>query len=117
MLKYGVTANVVMPRARTRMTMTGPQAPIFQKPEEGFDTFGPQNCVPLFAYLCTPRAARVSGQLFIVWGKEIKALDNPQPLQVWQTEEPWTVDRVHEALAPHYEKAEPVKDGFSAPLA
>ncbi|MEE2677435.1 MAG: SDR family NAD(P)-dependent oxidoreductase [Myxococcota bacterium] len=117
MLKYGVTANVVLPRARTRMTMSGPQAPIFQEPEEGFDTFGPQNCVPLFAYLCTPRAARVSGQLFIVWGKEIKTLANPQPIEVWNTEEPWTVDGVHDALAPHYEKAEPVSDGYSAPLA
>ena len=27
------------------------------------------------------------------------------------------VDGVHEALAPHYEKAEPVKDGFSTPAA
>jgi 3-oxoacyl-[acyl-carrier protein] reductase len=115
MVKYGVTANVVMPRARTRMTLSGPTAPIFQKPESGFDTFGPQNVVPLFAYLCTPRAARVSGQLFIVWGREIKALHWPQPLAVFQSEAEWTVDGVHGQLAPFYEKHEPVKDGFSTP--
>jgi 3-oxoacyl-[acyl-carrier protein] reductase len=115
MLKYGVTANVVLPRARTRMTMSGPTAPMFAEPEEGFDTFGPQNVVPLFAYLCTERAARVSGQLFIVWGKEIKALNHPQTLEVWNTDEAWSVDGVHAALAPHYEKAEPVKDGFTTP--
>jgi 3-oxoacyl-[acyl-carrier protein] reductase len=115
MLKYGVTANVVMPRARTRMTMSGPTAPMFAAPEEGFDTFGPQNCVPLFAYLCTERAARVSGQLFIVWGKEIKALSYPKALETWNTEDAWSVDGVHGALAPFYEKAEPVTDGFTTP--
>ena len=36
MLKYGVTANVVMPRARTRMTLSGQTAALFQKPEQGF---------------------------------------------------------------------------------
>ncbi len=115
MLKYGVTANVVMPRARTRMTMSGPTAPIFQKPEEGFDTFGPQNVVPLFAYLCTPRAQRISGHLFIVWGKEIKALTRPQQLEAFQSDEEWTVDSVHDKLAPTFEKLEPVKDGFTTP--
>ncbi len=116
MLKYGVTANVVMPRARTRMTLTGPNAIFFQEPEEGnFDTFGPQNVLPLFAYLCTPRAEKISGHLFIVWGKEIKALNRPMPLEVFNSDEPWTVDLVHEKLAPAYEKLEPVKDGFSTP--
>jgi 3-oxoacyl-[acyl-carrier protein] reductase len=115
MLKYGVTANVVMPRARTRMTMSGPTAPIFQKPEEGFDTFGPQNVVPLFAYLCTPRAKRISGHLFVVWGKEIKALTRPQQLEAFQSDEEWTVDSVHDKLAPTFEKLEPVKDGFTTP--
>jgi 3-oxoacyl-[acyl-carrier protein] reductase len=116
MQKYGVTANVVMPRARTRMTLTGPNAIFFQKPEEGFDTFGPENVLPLFAYLCTPRAEKISGHLFIVWGREIKALARPQPMEVFQTDEAWTVDLVHEKLAPFFEKLEPVKDGFSTPL-
>ena len=88
MYKYGVTANVIMPRARTRMTMSGPTAPMFAKPEEGFDTFGPQNCEPLFAYLCTERSARISGQLFVVWGKQIKAIKFPDPLHVWTRRKP-----------------------------
>jgi 3-oxoacyl-[acyl-carrier protein] reductase len=115
MLKYGVTANVVMPRARTRMTMAGPTAAIFQKPEEGFDTFAPEHVLPLFAYLCTPRADKISGHLFIVWGKEIKVLQHPQTLEFFRSDEPWTVDGVHEKLAPFFEKLEPVKDGFTTP--
>jgi 3-oxoacyl-[acyl-carrier protein] reductase len=116
MLKYGVTANVVMPRARTRMTLTGPNAIFFQEPEEGnFDTFGPQNVLPLFAYLCTERAQQISGHLFIVWGKEIKALNRPMPIETFNSDEPWTVDNVHAKLAPVFEKLEPVTDGFSTP--
>jgi 3-oxoacyl-[acyl-carrier protein] reductase len=115
MLKYGVTANVVMPRARTRMTMSGPTAPIFQKPEEGFDTFAPENVVPLFAYLCTPRAQRISGQLFIVWGREVKVIGRPEARQTFSSEVAWTVDGVHQKLGPWFEKLEPVKDGFSVP--
>lgn len=117
MLKYGVTANVVMPRARTRMTLSGPTAPIFQKPEEGFDTFAPENVLPLFAYLCTPRAEKISGHLFVVWGKEIRALQRPLTLETFQSQEPWSVDRVHQKLAPFFEKLEPVKDGFTTPPA
>ena len=115
MIKYGVTANVVMPRARTRMTMSGPTAAVFEKPDEGFDTFSPDHVLPLFAYLCSPESERISGHLFIVWGKEIKALGYPQPLEVFQTENGWTLGEVYEKLAPFFEKLEPVKDGFTTP--
>ncbi len=115
MLKYGVTANVVMPRARTRMTMQGPNIPIFKPPESGFDTFNAEHVLPLFAYLCTPRAARISGHLFIVWGREIKVIGRPEPRQVFHVEERWTVDSVHAKLGPYFEKLEPVKDGFTVP--
>ena len=115
MLKYGVTANVVMPRARTRMTMQGPNIAIFKQPESGFDTFAAEHVLPLFAWLCTPRAARVSGQLFIVWGREIKVIGRPEPRQVFHVDDAWSVDSVHAKLGPYFEKLEPVKDGFSVP--
>jgi 3-oxoacyl-[acyl-carrier protein] reductase len=115
MQKYGVTANVVMPRARTRMTMQGPNLAIFKQPESGFDTFDPEHVLPLFAYLCTPRAARISGHLFIVWGREIKVVGRPEPKQVFHVEDSWTVDAVHAKLGPYFETLEPVKDGFSVP--
>ena len=41
LVKYGVTANVIMPRARTDMTMGGGTAALFEKPAEGFDHFDP----------------------------------------------------------------------------
>jgi 3-oxoacyl-[acyl-carrier protein] reductase len=115
MQKYGVTANVVMPRARTRMTMQGPNIALFKQPESGFDTFNAEHVLPLFAYLCTPRAARISGHLFIVWGREIKVIGRPEPKQVFHVEDTWTVDSVHAKLGAYFEKLEPVKDGFSVP--
>ena len=115
MLKYGVTANAVMPRARTRMTLQGATGAIFQKPEDGFDTFAPENVTPFFGYLASPRAERISGHLFIVWGKEVSVIGRPTVAQTFNSQEPWTVDGLHQQLGPHFEKLEPVKDGYTVP--
>ena len=115
--KYGVTANVVMPRARTRMTMGGPTAQLFEKPEEGFDNFAPENSAPLFGYLASPRAERISGHVFIVWGKQVKVMARPPVAASFDSDAPWTVDGLHEHLSPHFEKLEPVSDGYSVPPA
>jgi 3-oxoacyl-[acyl-carrier protein] reductase len=118
MLKYGVTANVVMPRARTRMTELGPTAAMFAKPEQGFDNFAPENSTPLFCYLASPRAERISGHVFVVWGKQVKLVGRPDPgAQIFDAEEPWSVETLHQHLGPHFEKLEPVTDGYSVPPA
>jgi 3-oxoacyl-[acyl-carrier protein] reductase len=113
--KYGVTANVFVPRARTRMTEVGPVAAMFAKPEQGFDTFAPENTSPLIGYLASPRAERISGHVFIVWNKEVKIVSRPGIAGVFQSGERWTTDSLHEQLGPHFEKLEPVKDGYTVP--
>jgi 3-oxoacyl-[acyl-carrier protein] reductase len=115
LLKYGVTANAIMPRARTRMNDTGPLAAMFAKPEEGFDTFAPENVSPLVAYLASPRAERISGQVMVIWGKHITVLGAPSTDTRFESETPWTVEGVHQKLGPHFEKLEPVTDGFLVP--
>ncbi len=117
MWKYGVTANAFMPRARTRMNADGPLAAVFKKPESGFDVFAPENVTPLVGYLASPRAARISGQLFIVWNKEVKLLSRPGVEAAFQSEERWTPDSLHRQLGPFFEKKEPVSDGYSVPAA
>ncbi len=117
MLKYGVTANAFMPRARTRMNESGPLAAIFRKPESGFDTFAPENATPLVGYLASPRAGRISGQLFIVWNKEVKVVSRPGIEAVFQSEARWTPDSLHAQLGPHFDQKEPVTDGFTVPAA
>jgi len=113
--KYGVTANVFIPRARTRMTASGPLAEMFAKPEEGFDAFAPENTSPLIGYLASPRAERISGYVFIVWNREVKVVGRPTIEQVFESDDRWTADSLHDALGPWFEKREPVTDGYTVP--
>ncbi|HVN87387.1 MAG TPA: SDR family NAD(P)-dependent oxidoreductase [Candidatus Binatia bacterium] len=69
--KYGVTANFIAPRARTRMTDTMPNHDMFAKPESGFDVFHPAWPAQLVTFLASDAAADINGQGFIVWGGEI----------------------------------------------
>lgn len=113
--KYGATANVVMPRARTRMTLQGPMGVFFQKPEEGFDSMDPANATPLFAYLCTPEAGNITASLFVVWGRQVQVIGRIRPEATFDNEETWTVEGVHARLGPYFEKKEPIADGFPVP--
>lgn len=116
MVKYGVTANVIMPRARTAMTLQGPTAAFFQPPEgDEFDNFAPENVSPLVAYLASPRAQNISGQVFVVWGKEITVIERPKFGAKFRSEQAWTVDAVHDRISGHFADLQPVVDGFSVP--
>jgi len=115
MQKYGVTANVIMPRARTRMNEAGPLAALFKKPDAGFDTFAPENVSPLVAWLASPLAARVSGHVFVVWAKDVTVVSRPTLETRFQSDARWTLDSLQEKLGPHFEKLEPVKDGYTVP--
>jgi len=117
LLKYGVTANVIMPRARTRLNDTGTFAALFAKPDEGFDTFAPENVSPLVGYLASPQAERISGQVFVIWGKSVTVVGRPSTDTNFESDEAWSVENLHEQLGPHYEKLEPVIDGFIVPAA
>ena len=117
LIRYGVTANVIMPRARTRMTDTGITAQIFAKPAEGFDAFAPENCAPLVGYLASPKAERISGQVFVVWGKQVTVVGRPCTDTRFESQEAWSLDTLHQQLGPQFEKLEPVTDGFIVPAA
>ncbi len=115
MQKYGITANVIMPRARTRMNDSGPLAAMFKKPEQGFDTFAPENVSPLVGWLASPLAQNVSGQVFVVWARNVTLASRPRLDTKFDSVEPWSVETLQRELGPHFEKLEPVKDGFTVP--
>ena len=113
LIKYGVTANTFMPRARTEMTTSGVTGEMFAKPEEGFDPWRPENIAPLVGYLASPDAGNVSGNVFVIWGKEIAVLDSIRRAGEFQCgDDGWTHESVAENLNRFFEGKQPIKDSF-----
>jgi len=83
MAKYGVTSNVVVPMARTRLTTdaTPSLAPLMSTPEDmekkfGFDVLDPDNIAPLVVYLASDDAKDITGQVFRIIGGTVWLLES-----------------------------------------
>lgn len=118
MIKYGVTCNVIMPRARTDMTNTGITASLFTAPEQGFDVFHPGNVAPLVGYLASPEAGHIAGEVMVVWGSRVTIVQRPT-LDVFYDNPnggQWDLESLHETLSGYFTPEHtPVLDGFSVP--
>ena len=118
MYKYGITGNVIMPRARTDMTNQGVTAQMFAKPPEGFDVFAPENVAPLVSYLASPDAGHISGEVFVVWGPRVTVVERPKAENNFDNPEggKWSQEGLHKSLSTFFnESHKPVADGFSVP--
>ena len=118
--KYGITSNVIMPRALTDMTAGGQTAQMFAPPEDGgFHMFDPANVAPLVGYLASPEAGHISGEVMVVWGNEVAVLERPRACDAIvnpKGAQKWEVDDLHSALASHYdENYVSVWGGYSVP--
>jgi len=113
LLKYGVTANTLMPRARTAMTNSGRTAELFKAPEDGFDVWRPENIAPLVGYLASPAAQNISGNVFVVAGTLLAVLESVQRVGQFESgDEGWDYESVAEKLNPFFEGKQPIKDSF-----
>jgi NAD(P)-dependent dehydrogenase (short-subunit alcohol dehydrogenase family) len=95
--RYGVTANAIAPRARTRMTenLFGGLA---QKDDDGsFDAWDPKNIANLVAFLAAPDSADINGQIFVVFGGNIYAMSAFQPVGQVTRDAAWTPQELIEA--------------------
>ncbi|MFF3610817.1 3-oxoacyl-ACP reductase [Streptomyces sp. NPDC002580] len=99
--KYGVTANVICPRARTRMTedvFAG-----FGQPEGGPDPLAPEHVAPLVGYLASPAAAHVNGQLLVVHGGMVAVVERPRVTAKFDSEQDtFSFDELDALLTPYY---------------
>ena len=71
MERYGVTANFIAPRARTRMTDSMPNSSMLDNTESGFDAFHPAWPAQVVVFLASEAAGDFTGQGFVVWGGEV----------------------------------------------
>ncbi|MGW3424345.1 3-oxoacyl-ACP reductase [Streptomyces phaeochromogenes] len=104
--KYGVTANVICPRARTRMTadvFAGFQEPAGDGSEDRLDPLAPEHVAPLVGYLASPAAAHVNGQLLVVHGGMVAVVERPRVAAKFDTkQDAFTYDELDALLTPHY---------------
>ncbi|MFJ7491672.1 3-oxoacyl-ACP reductase [Streptomyces sp. NPDC097727] len=111
--KYGVTANAICPRARTRMTedvFAG-----FQEPADGrLDALAPEHVSPLVGYLASPAAAKVNGQLLVVHGGMVAIVERPRVAAKFDSsKETFSFDELDELISPYYEDR-PTGETFAA---
>jgi 3-oxoacyl-[acyl-carrier protein] reductase len=80
--KMGVRANAIAPRARTAMT-----AAVFGEDTSGkaVDPYSADHVAPLVAYLASPAADRINGQLFVVYGGMVALVGAPVVEQRFDT--------------------------------
>ncbi|MFJ8532890.1 3-oxoacyl-ACP reductase [Streptomyces sp. NPDC093591] len=99
--KYGVTANAICPRARTRMTED-----VFAglgQPDNGLDPLAPEHVAPLVGYLASPAAARINGQLLVVHGGMVAIVERPRVAAKFDSkQEAFTYDELDAVLGAHY---------------
>lgn len=83
MARYGVTANVIVPLARTRLTTdaTPSLKPLMSTPEEmtkkyGYDVLSPYSVAPLVVYLASDEAKDITGQVIRVVGGNMWVLQS-----------------------------------------
>lgn len=118
LIKYGITCNVIMPRALTDMTSGGATAQMFAAPEEGFHAFDPANVAPLVGYLASPEAGNISGEAFVVWGGQVNIVQRPSLSQPYCSSNggKFELDDLHNVLGGYFtEDHVPVQDGYSMP--
>ncbi|MFF7180800.1 3-oxoacyl-ACP reductase [Streptomyces sp. NPDC008121] len=111
--KYGVTANAICPRARTRMTedvFAG-----FAEPAAGeTDPLAPEHVAPLVGYLASPAAAGVNGQLLVVHGGMVAIVDRPRVAAKFDTaKDAFTYEELDGLLSPYY-AGRPAGETFAA---
>jgi 3-oxoacyl-[acyl-carrier protein] reductase len=102
--RFGVRANAICPRARTAMT----EGVFDSAPDDGPDPLSVEHVAPLVAYLAAPAAARITGQVFVVYGGMIALLAAPSVAARFDADDSvWTADGLDEMLGGYFAERDP----------
>ena len=99
-------------RARTSMT----EAVFGDAPDDGIDPLSPDHVANLVAYLASPAADRVNGQVFIVYGPMVALMAAPVVEQRFDAELQWTPEALAAELGGYFADRDPGRT-FSASAA
>jgi len=109
--RIGVRANAICPRARTAMT-----ADVFGEDDSGLevDPYSPQHVAPLVAYLASPAAEAITGQVLVVYGGMVALLAAPVVEQRFDAAgSAWDLDDLDKQLGGYFQDRDP-SVGFAA---
>jgi NAD(P)-dependent dehydrogenase (short-subunit alcohol dehydrogenase family) len=95
--RYGVTSNVIAPRAWTRLTATIPGRTGNPDPSS-IQANDPDCIAPIVAYLASDDAWNINGQQFLVYAGVVAVLQHPVPWKTLYKPGTWTLDELSEQV-------------------
>jgi NAD(P)-dependent dehydrogenase (short-subunit alcohol dehydrogenase family) len=113
LVRYGVRANAIAPRARTAMTAdVFGDAPTLDDGQ--VDGLSPEHVVTLVQYLSSPASEAVNGQLFIVYGPTVTLVAAPTAEKHFTAgSDAWAADDLGSTMSQYFADRDP-ELGFSA---